>query len=222
MLKKTMMTAMATAVVAAFAIPAAATASLWKHHNQNLATNAQIDLTGQTKFQGEVGSIECQRTMQITLTAGTGTGNITKFEPDLDEAGSTVTSKCKAAGFLAACQVHSAVSEGLPWVIHNETQRIEITSGKINVGLTGGFCPAQGVTVTAVNAANGHTVTATPNQPHTVTSFTLAGQVEIDVYNGAHDLAHQVIKGTANFTGTQTIVDTGAGQQSRPHTYSLT
>jgi hypothetical protein len=75
MLKKTMMTAMATAVVAAFAIPAAATASLWKHHVQNIQQNKSIALTGNTLIHsGVVGGIECQTTGTLQLTAGTSTG----------------------------------------------------------------------------------------------------------------------------------------------------
>jgi hypothetical protein len=215
MLKKTILLAMAAAIVAAFAMPAAASASLWKHHAQAIPNDRQITLTGQAKFQGAVGSVECQTTSQITLTAGTSTGNVTKFEPDLDEAGSTVTQKCKAGGFLAGCQIHSSVGENLPWVVHNTTQKIDVTSGSIRVGFTGGFCPGQSATVTPPDGVN-HFVTANPNQPHTVTSFELHGQVLVHVYNGAHDAAHTVQTGTATVTGTATILAPNA------HTYSLT
>jgi len=218
MLKRIMMLAMAVALVAAFALPAGASASLWKDHAQVLAQNAQLQLTGNAKFSGGLGSVDCQTTSQLTATAGTGTGNVTQFEPDLDEANSTVTSKCKTGGFLVACQVHQVEATGLPWVVHNETTRVEITSGDIHFGLTGGFCPAQNGTVTTVNAAKGHTVTATPNQPKTVSSFTLSGNVEVHLYNGS---ATPFRSETAAVSGTQTILSNASECTSAPATYSL-
>jgi len=212
MLKKIIMLATAAAVVAALVVPAAASAGLWKHHAQTLGTDAQLQLTGNTKTSGGPGSIDCQVTVQLTLTAGSSTGNITQFIPDLDEAGSTVTSKCKAGGFLVACQVHLSEATELPWVVHNETQRLEITSGDIHLGITGGFCPAQAGTVTPVNASKEHTVTATPNQPKTVSSLSLSGSVEVHLYNGS---ATPFRSETATVSGTQTILAPNAA------TYSL-
>jgi hypothetical protein len=222
MLKKTMMLAMAAAVVAAFAVPATATANEWKHGAVNIVGNKQIDLTGQALFHsGVVGGIECQTTAQLTALAGSGgTGNVTKFDTDLDEAGSTVTTKCKATGFLAGCQVHATQSTGTgggtllanPWVVHNPTTKaVEVTSGDIHISMTGGFCPGDTATVTPA------TLTATPNQPKNITSFALSGQVQVHILkNGVTQTTS-----TATVSGTQTIVDTGVGSQSRPHTYGL-
>jgi hypothetical protein len=206
MLKKTMMLVMAAAVVAAFAVPATASAGLWKHHATNIQQNQQITLTGNAKFDsGAIGNIECQTTSQLTATAGTTTGTVTQFTPDLDEANSTVTTKCKAGGFLAGCQVHSAVPSGLPWTVHNNTKTVAITNGDITVGFTGGFCPGDTATVTA------STVTATPNQPKTVSSFTLSGQVQVHILKGGVTQATS----TATVSGTQNILAPNAA------TYSL-
>lgn len=213
MLKKTMMLAMAMAVVAAFAVPAAASAGLWKHHTTNIATDQQITLTGQAKFSsGGVGSIDCQTTSQLTATAGTSTGTVTKFDVDLDEAGSTVTTKCKSGAFLAGCQVHASQAQGLPWTIHNDTKEVTITNGVILIEMTGGFCPGKTATVTP-----GH-VTATPNQTKTVTTFTLSGTVGVHIYanHNPHATQQPVISDpAATVSGTQTIL------APNKHTYSL-
>jgi len=214
-MKKIIMLAMAAAVVAAFAVPAAASASLWKHHKQVLAQNAQIQLTGNAKFSGGLGSVDCETTSQLTATAGTGTGKVTQFQPDLDQVGSTVTSKCTAGGFLVACQVHSSqatIPVPAGWEIHNETSRIEITSGDIHIGMTGGFCPAQAGTVTPVNTSKEHTVTATPDQPKTMSSFILSGKVEVHLYNNSQTPFRSE---TATVTGSQNILAPNAA------TYSL-
>jgi hypothetical protein len=217
MLKKTIMLAMAVAIAAAFAVPAAATASNWKDHSQILQANKQIQLTGGAKFtSGAVGNITCETTSKITLNANSTTGTVDEFIVDVDQVGSTVTQKCVAGGFLAGCQVHKSQALNLPWTIHNETQRVEITNGNITVEMTGGFCPGKVATVTPANAAQSHTLTATPNQPHTVTTLTLGGELEVDIYKAA-EFEAPVVKSTAVVTGTQTIVSAGD-----KHRYILT
>jgi hypothetical protein len=217
MLKKTIMLGMAVAIAAAFAVPAAATASNWKEHTQVLQANRQIQLTGAAGFlSGPVGGITCETTAKITANANSTTGTVDEFIPDLDEVGSTVTTKCKGSGLLVNCQVHKVQPLNLPWTIHNETQRVEVTSGLITIEMTGGFCPAKIATVTPVNALKGHTVTATPNQPHTVTTFTLSGEVEVHLYK-EKESEIPVAQATAVVSDTQTIVSAGD-----KHRYSLT
>jgi hypothetical protein len=221
MLKKTIMLAMAMAVVAAFAVPAVASAGLWKHHATNIAVNKSITLTGQTLIHsGVVGGIECQTTGTLQLTAGTGTGHISKWGVDLDEAGSTVTSKCKATGFLAQCQVHSMVATGtggqdiakFPWIVHNKTKTVEVTTGEVHWGITGAFCPGATATFTP------GIVTLTPNQTKTVTSFALSGNVQVHILDGT---GKTVSTAVVAVTGTQTIVESATHPDSKPHTYSL-
>lgn len=216
MLRKTMMLAMAVTAVAAVAGPSMASAQVWTHHTQAIQSNAQIFLTGQAAFNGGLGGIECQTTASLTALAGQKTGNVTQFEPDPDAA-KQPTELCKTSGALSFCQVHSAQSTNLPWEVHNETTRVEITSGDIHVGITGAFCPGQVATVTPANAALGHTVTATPNQPKTITSFTLSGKVDVDILNGQQTVSRE----TVTVSGTQTIEEKGAGSQSRQATYSI-
>jgi hypothetical protein len=212
MSKKTIMPAMIVAVTAALAAPAVATAGVWKHHGQAIQQNQQIQLTGQTKWSGgPVGSIECQVTTTVTLEAGQQTGTVTQYDVDVDQAGSTVTSKCSANGFLVGCQLHVLQSTELPWVVHNETQRLQITSGDIDYTLTGAFCSGQRATMTPSNPASSHFITWTPNQTKTVTSFTEAGQIAVDIYNGQQ----LVSSATAGTSGTLTILAPNS------HTFSL-
>ena len=82
--------------------------------------------------------------------------------------------------------------------------------------MTGGFCPSQKGTITPVNAAKGHTLTATPNQPKTITSFALSGVVEVHLYNGSPTPFRTE---TAQLLGTQTIVNT-PGEDNK-HRYSI-
>ncbi len=56
--------------------------------------------------------------------------------------------------------------------------------------------------MTPSNPASSHFITWNPNQPKTVTSFTEAGQIAVDVYNGVQ----LVSSGTAGTSGTLTIL----------------
>ena len=167
------------------------------HHAQQLQRNAQLQPTGNLKFSGGLGSTVCQMTAQLPAIPGSSTANF----------------PVQPGGFLVACQTHQVEATGLPWVVHNETQRLEITTGDIHLGLTGGFCPAQSGTVTPVNAAKGHTVTATPNQPKTVSSFILSGTVEVHLYNAPSQTPFR--SETATTSGTLSILAPNAA------TYSL-
>jgi hypothetical protein len=213
MFKKAMALALASVLVGALALPASAAANVWKDHSQAIQENRQIQLTGQTQWTGSMGNIGCQVTTTLTMTAGSSTGTVTQYVVDTDEAGSTVTSKCTASGGLAFCQLHSLEATELPWVAHNETQRVQITSGDISYTLTGAFCPAQKATMTPSNPANSHFITWIPNNPHTITSFTESGQVAVDTYQGSGEL---VTSGTAGTNGSLQILAPNGG------TYSLT
>jgi hypothetical protein len=146
MFKKAMMLAVAAAALVAFAIPATASAN-WQDHSATLQQNANIQVTGQARFQGEsIGAIECQTDASATLIAGQTTASVTAFGVDLTEAGSTVTSKCFVNSTLEAfgcSDVAQVTVEGLPWTAHaTNTQTIAVTTGTIQNHLHGGiFCP---------------------------------------------------------------------------------
>ncbi|HEX5928824.1 MAG TPA: hypothetical protein VFY48_05470 [Solirubrobacterales bacterium] len=188
-MKKTIAAAV-LGVLAVVILAPAALGNNWKHHGEEITQNKQITMTGQVKVQGQLGSVECQVTAQMSLLSGTTTAVMTKFEPDLDEAGSTVTQKCKTGGGLAFCQIHAVQPVALPWQAHNLTNEVRLLPQLTHVSMTGGFCAAKTATITE------GTVLSTPNQPKTFSSFTLGGCARLDV-NGMEDPCSPVT-GTLN------------------------
>jgi hypothetical protein len=162
MFKKMTVLAMAVGIVAAFALPSAASAN-WKHVKNGVASPIQTDvtlgLTGQARFQSQLGGVECQVTSEVTFEAGTTTGKAKTFDPHpVDE-----TANCKGTGGLAGCQIHNLDPTSLPWTIHTAgVNTITITIGQIHSTSTGFFCPVSSITL----------------EPGTVTATTDSGAVE--------------------------------------------
>jgi hypothetical protein len=143
-LKKMTMLVVGAAALVALGVPAGASAQ-WTDNHATLAANAAFQLTGQWKFQGEVGSVECQVTSAGQLTSGTTTGNLQSFAVD-QANGKTVAENCTIGGGLVivgCTTVSSVTSAGFPWGIHlQSTQTIDITTGTMQNHLNGGmFCP---------------------------------------------------------------------------------
>lgn len=150
MLKKAMMLVVAAAALAALTIPAAASAK-WAKTVQpggqvaDLATDQQMQITGQINLSAELGEVTCQFVSNVTLTAGTTTANATQFDVDNNGAAND-ESKCAvdaALGALGCTDVEQVTFAGLPWVAHGIQKTIlEITTGTIQAHLTGGIvCP---------------------------------------------------------------------------------
>ncbi len=165
MLKKITMLVLAFGALAA--LPSVAMGA-WTDKTAAVESKAEVGFTGQAKFSGGLGSIECQTTSTTTLLPGT-TGEVKTFHVD-----GSPTEKCKTGGFLAGCQVHSVSATGLPWVAHSTGTAIDITVGEIHNSVTGGFCPVSSVTVT------GGTAEITPDNAHGASSGTLSGSVTVD------------------------------------------
>ncbi len=144
MLRKTIVLAMVIGVGGALALPTTAPA-FWKHGQTPIQQNVQVGLTGQVRFQGGLGGIECQITSAAQFLAGQTTGNITSFTPHPTND----TTNCKGLGGLAFCQIHNVGPTGFPWVTHWSLSSIDLTHGQIHLGGTGGFCPVSGITITA-------------------------------------------------------------------------
>lgn len=211
MVKKTIALAMTVGVMAGLALPASASAS-WKHHATEIQQNVTLNFTGNTRFQGGLGGIECQLTKSLLFKAGQTTGTVEQFKPD----NGTETEKCKGLGGLSPCQIHNLTPQFPNWVFHtitvNGQPKIQVTQGDITFQMTGGFfCLVKHVTITPVNEPN-HFVTLIPNQPNTFTSFQEHGQLELDLQtNGG-----AVHKETVTFNG---VVELESG--SERHTYSI-
>jgi hypothetical protein len=176
MLKKAIILAIAVAAIAAAAIPAAASAS-WQHHAAQLQANANLQITGQAKFQGEIGWMECQANVVGQLTAGTTTGDVQAFGADV-VGSESVTDHCAVGGGLASLgctDVASTTAAGLPWTIHaTGATTITLTTGTIQGHLHGGFfCPK----TVQITPGTIHISTATEQ---TVETGQLSGQLQVD------------------------------------------
>ncbi len=191
MFRKTVALAMALGVVGAIGMPAAAGAN-WKHHAQEIQQSVNLGFTGQVRFQGGGGGVECQVTVAAQFVANTTTGNIHLFLPEP----TSDTANCKGLGGWAFCQIHDVKPTGFPWVFHTTQSPAssDVTHGEIHSTATGGFCPVKSITVTA------GTVVVTPNQPNTVSSVQVSGGVSVHAVtnSGASDLENGLASGTLN------------------------
>ncbi|HEX5927775.1 MAG TPA: hypothetical protein VFY48_00080 [Solirubrobacterales bacterium] len=200
MIKRITVLAMAAGVVAAFALPTSASAS-WKHHNTPVVTDVQIGITGNARFQGGLGGIECQVTARIKNFTGQTTGIIETFAPHP----TSDTANCKGLGGLAFCQMHNVTPQAPNWVGHTASATtVTVTTTEIAGDATGGFCPIKRIVLT------GTTATITPNQPNTVSSGTFSGTLEADLTtnSGAVD------KETVQFSGSGVIESPNANTYS--------
>ncbi len=206
MFKKIIVLAMAVGVVAALALPTAASAA-WKHHQTQIAHNVAIPFTGNFVYSSAIGGISCQVTSETQFFTGQTTGEI----ETLDVHPGDETTNCKGTGSLSPCQVHNLTPQvGLNWGFHTtgtvEKPSIQLTTGTLSYQMTGSFCGAKKIQTTPGN------LTATPNQPNTFTSITLSGglQAHIETNNG---LVHPT---AITVSGSLTIEEA-----AKKHTYSI-
>jgi hypothetical protein len=172
MIRKVGVLVMAVCIAAVFAMPTSAGA-FWKHHKQQILQNVTLGFTGQARVQSASGGVECQITSRVKFLQGQTTAEAETFVADPTSA----TANCDAFGGLALCEVHNLVPLGLNWLIHTRTEpdRGEITTGGVTGQLTGRFCTVKHILITAGN------VTATPNQPETVSWVALSGTLQSDL-----------------------------------------
>ncbi|HET9394466.1 MAG TPA: hypothetical protein VFO36_00305 [Nitrospiraceae bacterium] len=158
MLRKVTIFAIAGAAIAALAIPTTAAAQ-WTENHQQVTQSSSSVTTGQTKYQGQIGSVECQTVSLAELIGGTTTAQVV-LKTDV-EGQETVTDNCSVGGGLVSVgctDVKEIVYENEPWTAHaTSTQTIAITTGTIITHLHGGvFCPK--------------TIDVTPGTVHITTS----------------------------------------------------
>jgi hypothetical protein len=189
MFKNAITLAVAAAALVAFAIPATASA-VWQEHQTNLQSNADVQTTGQARFQGEsLGAVECQVDATASLISGQTTARVNQFSVDLTEAASTVTKKCFVNPTLESfgcTDVAQVTVEGLPWTAHaTNTQQIAVTTGTIQTHIHGGlFCPK------TIQLTPG-TVNINTSSAGTWQTGTLSGQL----------LGHGSVQQNANISG---------------------
>jgi hypothetical protein len=195
MLKKITVLAMAVGVVAAFALPASASAAWKQNHQQPIPDNKTLGLTGTVAFHGKVGAVQCQITSTTTLFANQTTGQADTFQ--IHPAGPEAETKnCKGLGGLAFCQIHNITPQVPNWQVHTEawqtTQLVnhangtqttvagvqDATAATVTLGgqvitsqATGGFCPLQHISLTGATVG----FTCTPTNCTNVTALDLNG-----------------------------------------------
>ncbi len=184
MLKKITLLAMAVGMLAAFALPAAASAS-WVDNGVALkeGENPKISFTGTaTKFTSvATGGVSCNTVAEITLTGGTTTGFVNKFEPN-----GTATAACVTSGLLATegCVVEKVTSTGLPWVLHNNTptKTASVTTGTIDLELRKTNAAKENIACPkfAGSDITPGTVTLTPDNAAAISTLTLSGTLKFD------------------------------------------
>lgn len=206
MFRKTVVVAIAVGIVGVLALPISAAAN-WKHHNTSIQADTTIGLTGNLKFQGGLGGVECQVTSRVklytewVLLQTTGTAETFVPHPTSD------TTNCKGHGGLTFCQIHNLSPQMPNWWIHTvqTPASISVTTTTIHSQATGGFCPVTTISLTA------GTVTLTPNQPNTAISATLAGALQAHLTTSSGTVDRE----TVTTTGTLSIESPNA------HTYSI-
>jgi hypothetical protein len=108
-----------------FALPASASAAVWKHKGVNLAKFVELSLPGGENFETEVSSewsgMNCEVKATMT-TEGGSTAKITKYEI-----------KSCGAGFgkMKGCEVSTKEAKGLPWTVDVKTSDLVITNMRV-------------------------------------------------------------------------------------------
>jgi hypothetical protein len=107
------------AAVVVLAVPALASAAVWKHNGSNLKKFVELGLSGGELFEtSSEDGMSCELHATLT-TEGGSTGKITKFE----------TLKCPTGfGTFKGCELSSAEAIGLPWTVHVNATDLTITN----------------------------------------------------------------------------------------------
>jgi hypothetical protein len=160
-MKKLIMLATAVAAVAAFALPASASAAEWHMEGNPVVGNPKIGASGTFGFAG---GYDCTMHMEIELTGGTDVGHITKFE--------VTTSTCVIKETLKAigCTALSADTFTSGTVTDTGTD-IEINNFALHLTFTGGSLCAGGISLTLSSIA-GSPVTAEVDNVNAITKIT--------------------------------------------------
>jgi hypothetical protein len=216
MLRKMTALAMAVGIVAAFALPAAASAS-WKHHSVAIQVDKDTSLTGKFRTQGAIGGVECQVTTTATFFAGQTTGIIDTFDVHpADE-----TTNCVGLGGLASCQIHNVTpQQNVNWSFHTEAwqtvtsvqgsqttfgathqKALVITPQTLQYQMTGGvFCLVKKVQhhFNKIGLTEEELPTQTVGDGNTITNLDVNGSalLTIETNSGAVDQEETLVQGT--------------------------
>lgn len=166
MMKKMMLLASAVAAIAAFAIPASASAAHFTDQGSPIpAAGIPETLTGTAEFKNANGGIHCE-TVHAVLHVTTNSAEVKEFLP----------TGCKTTGNLAAvCTVGTPLATQLPWVVDvTSTTSLNITGVDIDNPMTGINCPFAATGLTA----SGNGVTGSVTTEGVLGTVTLGGTLE--------------------------------------------
>lgn len=129
--------AFAVAACFALALPALASAAVWKHNGVNLTKFVSLSLPGgevfETEISGEKSGMSCEVKATMT-TEGGSTAKITAYE---------IKSCSGAFGKLAGCTVSAKEAKGLPWTVHVNASDLTITNMRIRRTFSAGCAVAE-------------------------------------------------------------------------------
>jgi len=131
--KKRLLFAGVVAAIAVLAVPAMASAAVWKHNGSNLTKFVELGLTGGEVFETSSGNgMQCN--LHATLvTEGGSTGEITEYE----------TESCgNGVGAFANCQLNTQEAIGLPWEVEVNTTDLTIVEWHVKRTFNGTGCTA--------------------------------------------------------------------------------
>jgi hypothetical protein len=116
---------LAVAACFALALPALASAAVWKHKGVNLAKFVELGLPGGEVFETEISGVKSGMSCEVkaTLTTeGGSTAKITKYE---------IKSCSGAFGKFSGCTTSAKEAKGLPWTVHVNASDLTITNMRI-------------------------------------------------------------------------------------------
>jgi hypothetical protein len=157
--------AVVVAVCACFALalPALASAAVWKHKGVTLAKFTELGLPGGEVFEaeisGEKSGMSCEVKATLT-TEGGSTAKITKYE---------IKSCSGSFGKLSGCTVSAKEAKGLPWTVHVNASDLTITNMRIRRTFNAGCA------VTELDKTISPTVTL--NTPSAITEMEFNGSI---------------------------------------------
>jgi hypothetical protein len=148
--------ASALAAMAALALPASASASVWMHEGKALGEHVELSLTGGELFEVSGSAMLCN-TSATMATEGGSTAQITAYS--IDKA-----SCLGLGGSLEGCEVTTATVTGLPWSV--TVNSVDLTAEK--VGLSYSFNKACGIQKIEMSFPE---LTLTPEEPSAIRRF---------------------------------------------------
>lgn len=163
-MKKIMLLVTAAAAVAAFAVPASASASgMFYHEGKPFEGSTEVKFTGWLAFDTAVGGMRCD--VHPVAHINTNGGTITTF--------GITTETCVGSGLLEPCTLENDALDETPTLTPTAT-----TIDILNVDLTNTYggeeCPLEGSRITFGRGAAGPAV-GTPNNPNAISTLTISG-----------------------------------------------